>query len=248
MPLENALADFVEILFSQGNADQLLDKGALLPIHHDHYFLTLTHTLKTHYPMTMALLGEDCFETFCCLYISDYPSTDPELEKYGAYFPAFLSKQETLNHVPYVIDIATVEWICHTLPMLEPSTFSFNQVLSHLDEQDYDKLYIELNPSAQLFASPYPLLRLITYCKSPTDQPFEMTQEPCQLLLIKTKEGVSFFALDDAEYTFLEALIEESPLKQALSHALAKDADFPCEETLMHFIQSNIVRNITINN
>lgn len=243
MLLENVLADFVELVFNREGNNALLTSTALLPVHNDNYFVTLTRALKAQYPQTLVLLGREFFEPLCADYIHDYPSHSPQLKDYGAYFPEFLLRHENMKDLAYVADIARLEWICHQLPITD-AAFTLDDALLQLKETDYDKLHVELNPAIQLMSSQYPLSKLMAYCKSPTESLFEISIDPCHLLIMKTIHGVSFFSLSDAEYLFLNDLANNVSLSTALTHALQKDDTFQLDEILSNWIATKVIQRI----
>lgn len=242
MLLENALADFVELLFNREHNTTTVISPKLLQVHYDNYFHNLTAALKHHYPMTQVLLGHDFFDMLCIQYINNYPSLSPELQHYGSYFSTFLMQHPRMTALEYVSDLARLEWACQALPA-EDEFFTCEDLLA-INEGDYDKIHVELNPSVRLISSQYPLMKLIAYCKTEAPSPFEITIDPCHLLIMNTKKEVTILSLTDGEASFFNDLLNESSLSHALNNTLSKDSTFKLEETLVTWINKKIIQKI----
>lgn len=245
MLLENALADFIELLFvERENNTHRLISNQLLSVHYNNYFYNLTRALYTHYPMTAKILGKTLFISICKEYIHNYPSQYPDLNEYGAYFAAFLHHQHHTTLPPYIADIATLEWICHALPMVEEVQW-IDPAILEIDLAQSD-LLIEFSQAMQLFSSSYPLLKLTTYCQQPNDTPFLLTPEPCTLLIMKTKDGCSFTEMSPAEFHFLSCVLEEIPLAKALEETLKQEPTFQLADTLIKCAQLSAINKVHI--
>lgn len=241
--LPEKLADFIAVLFHEDdNTMHLFDSDKGLSIHRNNYQATLLRTLENHYPMTLKLLGNPFFANLANDYIAHYPSLSPELNDYGAYFFDFIATHPSILPIHYVADIAKLEWLCHQLPRLDTASPPDLSSLDLIARLYNETLQVECNAAVQLMSSNYPLLTLIDYCQTPQEEDLTLTEKPCYLLIIKTKNGCSFISLSESEYGFMHALMHDIPLNLALSNTLKHDNTFQLEHTLIKLIALNVIR------
>ena len=67
--------------------------------------------LRASFPTIDALLGEDMFTDVALDYRRDEPPSGPVLSDYGAGFPAWLARQSWTCELPYVADVARLDWL-----------------------------------------------------------------------------------------------------------------------------------------
>jgi hypothetical protein len=71
---------------------------------------TLTETLRTSFPVTEALVGRDYFRGLAVAFLTAHPPTRPVLAEYGAALPGFLENHAVARDLPYLADLARLEW------------------------------------------------------------------------------------------------------------------------------------------
>jgi hypothetical protein len=67
--------------------------------------------LRASFPTVDALLGTDMFTEVALDFRRDTPPADPVLSDYGAGFPAFLARQPWATQLPYLADVAKLDWL-----------------------------------------------------------------------------------------------------------------------------------------
>lgn len=69
--------------------------------------------LQGIYPAIRRLVGEDFFDHMAALYIEQHALQRADLQRYGAQLPDFIAAFEPLAGLPYLPDVARLEWACH---------------------------------------------------------------------------------------------------------------------------------------
>ena len=88
----------------------------------------LTLTLKLAFPATLKLIGEDCFHAYAEQFVLDQPPRNADLHLYGEAFPAYLAASALAGQLPYLADVAWLDWAVHhalhaaETPPLDPQT------------------------------------------------------------------------------------------------------------------------------
>ena len=67
--------------------------------------------LRSAFPTIDLLLGEDMFGNVALAYRNEQPPATPILAAYGACFPNFLARQPWTAELPYVPDVARLDWL-----------------------------------------------------------------------------------------------------------------------------------------
>ncbi|HEX5739845.1 MAG TPA: DNA-binding domain-containing protein [Hydrogenophaga sp.] len=122
-------------------------------------------TLGAVYPVVAALLGSDNFDLLARDLWHRHPPTQGDLTCWGGDLAEWLAGCDTLAEVPYLADVARVEWALHraaTWPDATVDTASF----ARLSSEDPVALSLALVPGTTLIHSEFPVVALITAHKN----------------------------------------------------------------------------------
>lgn len=118
-------------------------------------------TLNAAYPVVAALLGADNFNLLARDLWHRHPPTQGDLARWGGALPGWLTCCDTLAELPYLADVARVEWAMHraaTWPDASADMASF----ARLSSEDPAGLTLALAPGTSLIESGFPVVALIT--------------------------------------------------------------------------------------
>ncbi|MBB4287151.1 DNA-binding domain-containing protein [Roseospira goensis] len=87
-----------------------LDPAQRVQIHRNTTHLTLTEALGANFPVVRALVGEAFFAQTARAYIRQTPPNSPVVSAYGDGLPDFLAGHEPARSLPYLPDVARLEW------------------------------------------------------------------------------------------------------------------------------------------
>ena len=73
----------------------------------------LGQALRDTYPVTYRLVGENYFDQVARAYLRAHPSRSGDIHAFGAEFDSFLADQTAVGDVPYLPDVAHLEWLAH---------------------------------------------------------------------------------------------------------------------------------------
>ena len=96
--------------------DAVLGQGPLeglsarLSIYRNTVFASLHATLCAHYPSVARLVGDDCMQAIAQDYISAHPPSAPCMAEYGAHFADMIAVHPALAGLPYLPDMARLDW------------------------------------------------------------------------------------------------------------------------------------------
>ncbi len=79
-------------------------------IYSNAYRSRLLKALAANYPVMQAYLGHEQFKTLSHTYIDTYPSHSRSIRWFGDQLENFLRENVSFNHLPYLAELAKVEW------------------------------------------------------------------------------------------------------------------------------------------
>ena len=118
---------------------------------------SLTRALAARFPVIEALVGPAFFTAMARVYIAKSPPQDPVMLRWGASFAGFLDGFPPVAHLPFLGDVARLEYVrgraCHAADAdpVAPEVLAV---------ADLESLRLTLHPSALLFTSPLPAVQI----------------------------------------------------------------------------------------
>lgn len=123
---------------------------------------SLAATLAAKFPVVHRLVGEEFFEATALVFIEHHPPRSPVLAEYGADFARFLEGFEPAADLPYLPDVARLEWARHqAFHAPDAATVAIDR-LAALAADDLNDLRLILHPAAAVVASPWPVVSIWT--------------------------------------------------------------------------------------
>ena len=94
-------------------ARELLSDGARLRVHRQTTLAALAGALEATYPVCARLVGAEFFGAAARRFAREVPSRSPDLCDYGAELAGWLAAFEPARALPYLADVARLEWALH---------------------------------------------------------------------------------------------------------------------------------------
>ena len=149
--------------------------------------------------------------------------------------PAFLRAQTSLCGLPYLADIAALEWASHEVYHESDGTDFDSASLAHVPSEAQARIRLHLQLATRFVASPYPVLAIWQANQSNDDKgvtPVALDEGDVRLLVARTGFEVEFRVLGHAEDRWLHSLAQGETLLTALQAALDLDPAFDFGTTL----------------
>lgn len=156
------LHDWEARLVGQLTADEPADETRGIAVYRNARRAILRNALAGAYPVCRALVGEDCFDALVQDTLLAQPSRSPNLHHYGDALPAVIARSPLADSVPYLADVAMLEWRvhwAHYAPDAEPDTPDA-QALGQLLAQPPTQIRAGLAALAWLVRSPWPVVSI----------------------------------------------------------------------------------------
>jgi hypothetical protein len=141
-------------------ANPLVSRETQFAIYRNSIIGRLQKALKAIYPVCYKLVGHDFFMHLATCYIEETPSYSPDLNTYGENLPDFIRDFPNTETLPYLADVASLEWAWHRLyGAPDSSAFDF-QKLADLYADAGEEIIFLLPPRTTLLTSRYPIHRI----------------------------------------------------------------------------------------
>lgn len=125
-------------------------------IYQDSFIGRLQKILSSTFPVCQKLVGDDFFFNMTIPYIETHAPTN-DLNRYGATFSDFISQHPVAPQLPYLADVAKLEWAWQeTFTAKDNPLFNFDELAAAYHDGLRD-IFFKLPERSSLLNSPYPL-------------------------------------------------------------------------------------------
>jgi hypothetical protein len=237
-------------------ARALRDPGASLPpiranglgaarrlqVYRHNHETALLSALRAVYPVTERLVGEEFFAAAACGYVRQDLSRSGNVQEYGGAFPSFLGTYAPAASLPYLGDVAALEWRRLQTAVAAPHTPMDLKALAAVPAGDLPELHFHHQPAARAFKSAFPVLSIWEFCRQ-VDPEGELDLElggQC-VLFSRPALDVQMRLVTPGEYAFLQRLCGGGTFEAACRDALALEQGFDVEERFAALVREEIL-------
>jgi hypothetical protein len=201
------------------------------------------------YPVIEKIVGAEFFAGLAKEYRSRIPAADGDLNEYGASFAAFLADFPSATKIPYLADVAQLEWLVHRARYAaDPAPFDPARLAAVSPEHQL-QLRPRLHPACHLLHSDHPIARIWEVHQDTFRGEFEVdfSRSPAHALVYRPRFRVEVAQITDAEAAFLASSREGGTLETALAAAQARDASFDLGRLLSEWVESSVIVDFELN-
>jgi hypothetical protein len=195
-------------------------------VHRNNVTVSLIEALEASFPVVSRLVGQDFFRAAAKAFIRRSPPRTPVLLLYGERFGDFLESFEPARSVPYLGDVARLEWArLNAFHAADAEPLSVAR-LAEVPQQRLPGLRFALHPSLQLLASRWPIASLwaVTGGSDPARE-VDMTRGEA-VVVVRPALTVDLRVLPPGGHGFIAALAGGATLDAAAEAAAARETDF----------------------
>lgn len=194
-----------------------------LAVYRNNFRVTLRDVLADRFPVTKQLVGEEFFNAMAGEYVRANPPASPMLIEYGADFPEFIANFPPARSLPYLSDVARLEWLIHDAANAADGDSLDPADLADLDPDIIDYLEMAPHPSVRMLTSTHSVHDIWMAHQDEIDKELRLKDEPSHLLICRPDYKVSMWPHTQAEFLTIRALYEGARLMDAFAEGLAAD-------------------------
>ncbi len=203
----------------------------------------LAGALAGAYPIVRKIVGEGFFRSLCGAYAARNPSASGDLNRFGNRFAPFLAAYEEVADLPYLPDVARMEWQAHLAYYArDPDEFDLG-VLAAVPAERHALLRPRLAAPCALISSSWPLGRIWAVHQDDYQGTFDVDLRagPDRILVYRPRWRASVSSLGAGDFQFLESAACGEPLGAAFEATLAADPDFDPADALSRWIHARVI-------
>lgn len=216
------------------------DVAQRFAIHRNNFRHTLTVALAESFPVVRALVGADFFGGLARAYMTARPPRSPILLEHGRGFPDFVAGFAPADDVPYLADVAELEWLRLHAFHAADAELADPAALASLAPPRLAGARVRLHPSAawrrSRFAA-HSLWQAHQYAEAERDAALAAldTTSPEDTLVLRDGAEVRALRLPPGGWAWLTALAADAPLGDALE-AAAHDSPHAAADDLLRLL------------
>jgi hypothetical protein len=205
-------------------------------VYRGNVFGNWAQALAGAYPIVRKIVGADFFDGLARQYARAHPSASGDLNEYGAQLPDFVAAFPATQDLPYLPDVARMEWLAHRAYYAEDAAL-FN--LRTLDGYSV----LRLAPACALLVSEWPLARIWTVHQDDYEGEIDvdLRSGPDRILVHRPGWRAQVRSLATGDYRFLDSVREKRTLEEALEAAAAEDAAFDPSLALARWVDAGVI-------
>jgi hypothetical protein len=210
-----------------------------LQVYRNNVVESLTGALRAVYPVVEKLVGDGFFRYAAHEYLRTQRPRSGNLHDFGDAFAMFLADFAPAAALPYLPDVAHLEWAWHQAFHAADAKDVDLARLGAVPPQRQEQLRFVLHPSARLLTSTFPIVRIfeINQDGADSDARIDLAEGGVQALVIRRGLTVYVETLAAGEAALLHALAGQQTLNAAVLAALHVQSDFDLTSTLALHLQ-----------
>jgi hypothetical protein len=194
------------------------------------------------YPLTWALLGEECANGAAYRFHKQSLPMTGNLDDWGAGFSDFLEHFPPTQDLVYLPDFARLEWLKHQAYRAEDQASLSAHDFKTVTPEDYGQLVLQFHPSAYLFSSAHPLDQIMAVLEGKAES-VELETRGSHALIIRPSQSVHLHWLTEEDFAFFSLINQGYSLLEALEKM--GTANFQFHETLSFSLQNGLFSEYT---
>lgn len=189
--------------------------------------VSLMENLQACYPAVHKLVGDEFFNAAARHYINEYPPESPVMTEYGESFGEFTAQLPGTAGIPYIADVARLEWACLQAYHQRDEVPISIKALENVAPEKLTEVKLKTHPAMALIDSRWPIgsIWLATVKQLPTPADFDMNSGE-QVFVLRPRLDVTVHVIDEAAALFIDGLRQGHSLEYAAGSALEKDHSF----------------------
>ena len=214
-------------------------------VYRNNVYLSLIEVLQGRFPVVARLVGEEFFRAMARLYVEQAPPRSAVLLHYGGDLPAFITSFAPADSVPYLADMAALEWARHAAYHAADATPLPLEALAGAVDDAADTV-LELHPSLHLVSSAYPVVTIFELHGTEADpKPVRLQGGAEDALILRPHVEVETRRLPEGAVTFIRALRDGDTMLAAYAAAHTQAPAFDLASNLAGFMTSGAIIGVT---
>jgi len=211
-------------------------------VYRNNFYASLIKVLAGRYAVVQRLVGEEFFRAMAKAYVEQDPPRSAMILAYGGGFADFLHRFPPVSDVPYLPDIARLEWARHTAYHAADATPLGAEDFAAIPGEQVAALRLMLHPSLRVVSSPYPIVSI--WQTNMFDDEVRTIGPDAggeDAMIARPEMSVEVRTLPPGAAAFIAALNEDTPLGEAAVRASETDDGFDLATNIAGLIDAGVI-------
>ena len=216
-------------------------------VYRNNVHASLAAALAARFPVVKRLVGDEFFRAMTLVYIKSNLPCSPMLSEYGQTFPSFVEKFEPVSDLPYLPDVARLEWARNRAYHAADAVTLAITSLAEIAPRHLAGIRLLLHPAAAFVASPYPIVSIwATNTHDATVKQIGPHAEGQCALVTRPSLDVLVSPMPDTASPFVAAIATGEPLGDAAEKAHAAASGFDLSATLVALFRGGGISEVLL--
>ncbi len=215
-----------------------------LEVYRGGYLARTEEALKEVYEAVRHVMGEKAFHQLAERYARFHASRDYNLSHKGEKLPEFLKTTSWIKNLPFLSDLARLEWFVAAAFHAAERPPLDQRTLSAMAPQEWEQMRFAFQPSVQFVESAWPILDIWQARDTPVREiKINVVNRP-QSVLIARRRGEEVFVelLTAPQMKLMRALADGRPLAEAVAEIASDDQeDLRLDQWFAHWMQNGLI-------
>lgn len=226
------------------------DQGRRFNVYRNNRAVSLMESLQRSYPAICSLVGDEFFNAAARGFIDQHPPTGPVMAEYGREFGPYLTTLPNTETLPYLEDVATLEWQWLQSYHCENRTALQIKALAGIESSSVLDLRLGCHPALYVLKSRWPVGSIWTLCTQNSNsdiQPSDVDMTLSETVLI-TRPSLEVLVniIPASGALFLDALKQGNTVGDAAASALEADPLFDTGTHLAGLLSLGVFSDLSI--
>lgn len=215
-------------------------------VYRNNVIVGLSEALRTQFPATERVVGTEFFAALARVYVSSEPPRSPVMMNYGERFPAFIERFEPAAEIPYLADVARLEFArtqaYHAADAAPLDAAAWQSV----NADALGELRVVMHPSLRILRSAFPVMTIWSMNSGGMEPASIENCGPEDAVIARPRGAVEVRPLPPGGAVFLDALATGMSLGEAATAATNADAAFDLAVNLAGLIGAELAIELVI--
>ncbi len=252
--LQSSVSNALENLEAEVPAGIQRLKDGVVPkkrfsVYRNNVTLSLISVLSSTYPVVTEIVGEDFFAIMAREFALLHLPQSPVMINYGEEFPDFLKNFASVKELPYLSDIALLEWHRNTAYHGANATPVTIEALGEFGEEDVPNLGFEFHPTFSLIKSNYPIVTIwqAHQQENPSEYLTGLNMDEGEAaVIIRPELDVLISQVSMGTFEFLQSLQNGHPFSLSVEQAIATEPSFDIPANLAGLFNLGAVTGVNL--
>ncbi|MDR3385619.1 MAG: DNA-binding domain-containing protein [Rudaea sp.] len=200
--------------------------------------------LSNAYPVVRCLVGKEFFAALARAYGGSHSSTCGDLNEFGEQFSTFVRTFEHTQSLPYLFDVAALEWRVHRAHYAADADSMPRTRIATLTPEQLLGTQFRLRPGCAWIESRYPIASLwLAHQPSATVELPNRLDHPETALVVRSRWRVTVVESNAGEIAALEQLSRGADVDGAIDAATRLGAPFDLTRALVRWLDLGVLMN-----